>query len=361
VTEALAALVARLPPEVAALAADPRAWAALVGATALALALRARGARRARDLAARIDALAGAQQAAARATEARLSELTARMGETLAGSAERTAASLGALQARLSAIDRAQETITRLSGDVLGLQDILAGKQTRGAFGEIQLNDILATALPPDAWRRQATLSTGARADALILLPDPPGPIAIDSKFPLEAYEALRAAAPGSAARREAARDLRVATRRHLRAVAEKYILPGETAEGVLMFLPSEAVYAELHANFGEVVREGFAAQVWIVSPTTCMAVLNTMRGVMRDARLRDEAAAIRAALGHLSRDIGLVAERTCKLRAHLRQAEGDLAGLAAASERAQGRIARLEAADLDPPAPRDGVRILRG
>ena len=175
----------------------------------------------------------------------------------------------------------------------MSLQDILSNKQTRGAFGEIQLTDIVTKALPSDSYTMQATLSNGKRADCLIHLPNPPGPIAIDAKFPLEAYEALRRAENDWQVN-EAAKMPRVSIKKHIKDISEKYILDGETADGALMFLPSEAIYAELHANFQELVREGFAAKVWIVSPTTCMATLNTMRAILKDARMREQAGAIR-------------------------------------------------------------------
>ncbi|HKL56177.1 MAG TPA: DNA recombination protein RmuC, partial [Roseovarius sp.] len=193
------------------------------------------------------EAQAAAQSNMLQLMEKRLAQVSGQMNENLQGSARRTAQSLGDLQQRLAAIDKAQENITKLSGDVLSLQDILSNKQTRGAFGEIQLNDIVSKALPSDSYTMQATLSNGRRADCLIHLPNPPGPIAIDSKFPLEAYEALRRAATDWEVN-EAAKFLRVSVRKHIKDISEKYILDGETADGALMFLPSEAVYAELHA-----------------------------------------------------------------------------------------------------------------
>jgi len=232
------------------------------------------------------EAAAASQTKMLQLMEARLAEVSRTMSDSLHGTATRTARSLGELQQRLETIDKAQANIEKLSGNVLSLQDILSNKQTRGAFGEIQLHDIVQKALPADAFTMQATLSNGKRADCLIHLPNPPGPIVIDSKFPLEAYEALRRA-EGPQAQTEAARQMRTAVRVHLKAIAERYIIEGETADGALMFLPSEAVYAELHANFAEIVREGFALRVWIVSPTTCMATLNTMRAVLKDARMR--------------------------------------------------------------------------
>jgi DNA recombination protein RmuC len=209
-----------------------------------------------------------------------LGEMQERMKETLHGSSVKTTQSLTQLQERLATIDKAQTNIEKLSGDVLSLQDILSNKQTRGAFGEIQLNDIVSKALPSDAYEFQHTLSNGKRADCLIHLPNPPGPIVIDAKFPLEAYEAL-VAAETKEQQVVALRLLKSSVQTHIKAISSKYLIEGETADGALMFLPSEAVYAELHARLPEVVREGFAARVWIVSPTTCMATLNTMRAIL--------------------------------------------------------------------------------
>ena len=298
------------------------------------------------------------QSAMLQLMEKRLAEVQRAMGESLNGTATRTAHSLGELQQRLMTIDKAQANIEKLSGNVLNLQDILANKQARGAFGEIQLNDIVQKALPADAYTMQATLSNGKRADCLIHLPNPPGPIVIDAKFPLEAYEALRRA-DNPRAVTEAQAQLRAAVRVHIKAISEKYILDGETADGALMFLPSEAVYAELHANFPEVVRDGFTARVWIVSPTTCMATLNTMRAVLKDARMREQAGAIRATLRQLHRDVELVVERVDKLSTHFNQARADLDGISTAAERAGKRAARLDNFDFEELSPNDPTPIL--
>ncbi|WP_102109183.1 DNA recombination protein RmuC [Oceaniglobus roseus] len=291
-------------------------------------------------------------QAAAQANllahmEARLAEVSARMSESLQGSSTRTAQSLGELQQRLKTIDRAQENIERLSGNVLSLQDILSNKQTRGAFGEIQLHDLLEKALPKDSYGWQVTLSNNRRADCVIHLPHPPGPIVVDSKFPLEAYEALRRAETDHE-KRAAVAGFRTSVRGHVRAISERYIIPGETADGALMFLPSEAVYAELHGNFPELVREGFEAKVWIVSPTTCMATLTTMRAILKDARLREQAGAIRKTLKLLHRDVELVVEKVEKLNTHFGQARADLEGISTAAERAGRRAARLDGFEFE-------------
>ncbi|NND20511.1 MAG: DNA recombination protein RmuC, partial [Silicimonas sp.] len=197
-------------------------------------------------------------------------------------------------------------------------------------------------------------LSTGKRADCLIHLPNPPGPIVIDAKFPLEAYEAL-VKADTEEARRRALRGLRDAVRVHIKAISEKYIIEGETADGALMFLPSEAIYAELHARLPEVVREGFAARVWIVSPTTCMATLNTMRAILKDARMREQTGAIRKALAQLHRDVELVVERAGKLETHFDQARRDVEGLTTAAERAGKRAARLDNFDFEELSDGEG------
>jgi Uncharacterized protein conserved in bacteria len=283
--------------------------------------------------------------------EQRLADVSRAMGESLHGTATRTARSLGDLHQRLEAIDKAQANIEKLSGNVLSLQDILSNKQTRGAFGEIQLHDIVGKALPSDSFTMQATLSNGKRADCLIHLPNPPGPIVIDSKFPLEAYEALRRA-DTQWELQEAARAMKSAVRAHIKAISEKYILEGETADGALMFLPSEAVYAELHANFPELVREGFAAKVWIVSPTTCMATLNTMRAVLKDARMREQAGAIRRELAALYSDVDRLGTRVENLDRHFGQAAKDIAEIKISAEKAGKRARRLDNFDFEELAP---------
>ncbi|WP_238367636.1 DNA recombination protein RmuC [Mesobacterium pallidum] len=308
------------------------------------------------------EAQAAQQRGMLQLMEQRLAEVQSQMTDSLQGSARRTAQSLGELQERLKTIDKAQDNITKLSGDVLGLQDILSNKQTRGAFGEIQLNDILHKALPRDAYTLQATLPNGRRADCLIHLPNPPGPIVIDAKFPLEAYEALRRAETPEQTTR-AAQLMRQSVRAHIRAIAERYIQNGETADGALMFLPSEAVYAELHANFPELVREGFALRVWIVSPTTCMATLNTMRAVLKDARMREQAGTIRRELALLSADMERLGDRVANLDRHFGQAQKDLTEIRTSAEKAGKRAHRLDNFDFeelasDPPlaAPRPAL-----
>ena len=287
-----------------------------------------------------------------------LAEMQERMKETLHGSSKQTATSLTQLQERLAVIDKAQDNITKLSGDVLSLQDILSNKQTRGAFGEIQLNDIISKALPSDSFQLQATLSNGRRADCLINLPTPPGPIVIDSKFPLEAYEALIGSA-NDAELKAAVQMFRSTVRKHITDISEKYILDGETAEGALMFLPSEAVYAELHGKFPDLVQESFSLRVWIVSPTTCMATLNTMRAILKDARMREQAGAIRKELGMLHKDVERLGDRVSNLDRHFGRAAKDISEIKVSAEKASRRAQRLDNFDFEELASDDHSSIV--
>ena len=305
------------------------------------------------------EAQAKAQLSLINMMEERLSKVQLQMSENLSHSSRRTAQSLGDLQQRLATIDKAQEKITKLSGDVLSLQDILANKQTRGAFGEIQLTDIVSKALPSDGFDLQATLSNGRRADCLIKLPNPPGPIVIDSKFPLEAYEALRNAS-SEVETSAAVRLFKTSVRKHIKDISERYIIEGETADGAILFLPSEAVYAELHANYSEIVREGFSARVWIVSPTTCMATLNTMRAILKDARMREQAGAIRKELTSLYQDVDRLGVRVESLDRHFNQAAKDISDIKISADKAGRRAKRLDNFDFEEISNEDFEKVIK-
>ena len=254
----------------------------------------------------------------------RLDGLGERMGEGLARQTEKTGERLEVLQRRLAVIDAAQKNITDLSQQMVGLQDILSNKQARGAFGEIQLYDLVKAALPGHAYAFQVKLANGSVPDCVLKLPNPPGPIVIDSKFPLESYEALGRAETEDDAK-TAGRAFQQDVVVHVKNIAERYIVPGETAESALMFLPSEAVYAELHANFRNVVEESFRRRVWIVSPTTLMATLNTVRAVLRDVHMREQADVIQAEVRKLLQDMGRLDERVDKLRSQFNTASKTL------------------------------------
>jgi DNA recombination protein RmuC len=264
------------------------------------------------------------ERAVAKALEERLGDLAKKVGDRLQESSTRSHETLTDLRERLAVIDKAQQNITELSSQVVGLQDILANKQARGAFGEVQLRDIVESILPPSAYDFQVTLGNGRRADCLLKLPHPPGSIAIDSKFPLESFEALRRA-EGEVQVRQARTAFSNDIRRHVRDIAERYILPDETAESALMFLPSEAVYAELHASFREVVEESYRNRVWIVSPTTLMATLNTVRAILKDVRMREQAGVIQREVGVLMVDVERLGKRVVNLETHFDHARRDI------------------------------------
>ncbi|MBI1180848.1 MAG: DNA recombination protein RmuC [Alphaproteobacteria bacterium] len=299
------------------------------------------------SLTSRLQALAESQVSLQNAIGQRLDGVTQRLGDGLSQSAEKTAKSLGEIQQRLNVIDKAQENITKLSSDVVGLQDILSNKQARGAFGEIQLNDLVSATLPPSAYEFQATLSNGKRADCLILLPKPPGAIAVDAKFPLESYRALLAAERGED-RKLAERAFRTDVLKHVADIAERYIVAGDTADSALMFLPSEAVYAELHANFREVVERSFQAKVWIVSPTTMMATLNTVRAILRDVRMREQAGLIQKEVAVLMKDVRRLDARVDNLQKHFHQATRDVDEIVISSKKIAGRADKIEELELE-------------
>ena len=272
----------------------------------------------------------------------RLDALSHRLADGLVLQTERTQSQLRLLHERLAVIDAAGRTLGDLATQVGSLQELLANKQARGAFGEVQLRDLVTAILPPAACAFQVTLGNGMRADCLIQLPEPPGPIVVDAKFPLESYRAMRAASDDGG-RGRAARTFAQDVQRHVRDIATKYIVPGETADSALMFLPSEAIYAELHAHFAAVVEDAFRLKVWIVSPTTLWATLHTLRGVLRDVRLREQAGAIQGELRALVDDLGRLAQRVGNLQRHFAQAQDDVREIALSSDKASTRAARLD------------------
>ncbi|MEN3975120.1 DNA recombination protein RmuC [Emcibacter sp. SYSU 3D8] len=303
------------------------------------------------SLTARLQALAESQVNLQGAINQRLDSVTHRLGEGFSQNAEKTAKSLGEIQERLNVIDKAQDNLVKLSNDVVGLQDILSNKQARGAFGEIQLNDLVSQVLPPSAYEFQVTLANGKRADCLIHLPNPPGSIAIDAKFPLESYRLLRAAERGDE-RKLAERAFRVDVLKHVADIAERYVAVEGTADSALMFLPSEAVYAELHANFREVVEKSFAAKVWIVSPTTMMATLNTVRAILRDVRMREQAGLIQKEVAVLMEDIRRLDKRVDNLQTHFNQASRDIDEIVISSKKVTSRAGKIEELELDKAEP---------
>ena len=278
------------------------------------------------------------------------------VGERLDRTEKATGQIVTDLRERLARIDEAQKKIGDLSTQVVSLQEVLSNKQARGAFGEVQLNDLVQSALPPQVYEFQCTLSSGVRADCVLRLPNPPGSIAIDAKFPLESYSALRAVPAGDGpALLVAQRAFQQAMRKHIGDIRDKYIIPGETAESALMFLPSEAIYAELHANFTGLVEESYRARVWIVSPTTMMATLNTVRAVLKDVRMREQAGEIQKTVGLLMEDVRRLGDRIDRLKTHFGQTEKDLREIDISADRITRRGQRILDVDLgeEPSLPK--------
>jgi len=299
--------------------------------------------------------LSGRMQQAQTDMNERMETFSKRLGDGLTQQTERTGKTLKELHERLAVIDSAQQKITDLSQQVVGLQDILSNKQARGAFGEIQLNDLVSGILPPNAYSFQAQLGNGRRADCLLDLPKPPGPIVIDSKFPLESYHALRNAQDDEAKQR-ALRAFGAAVTKHVQDIAERYIVPGETAESALMFLPSEAVYAELHASLPDVVERSFRAKVWIVSPTTLMATLNTVRAVLKDVHMREQAGVIQEEVLKMLEDVTRLDDRVDKLQRHMGQAEDDLRQIRISTGKVTSRGEKITEIEMGEDSPAEEI-----
>ena len=274
--------------------------------------------------------------------EQKLADLTRKLGEGIEKTNLNQQTVLGDLKERLAVIDAAQKNITELSSQVVGLHEILSNKQARGAFGEIQLSDLVRSILPPNAYVFQAPIGENRRVDCLINLPNPPGSIAIDAKFPLESYRAL-VSSNNDVSRAQNRKALANDVQRHVQDIASKYIVPGQTAESALLFLPSEAVYAELHANLPDVVEQSWRAKVWIVSPTTLMATLNTIRAVLKDAQMREQADVIQSEVGILLTDVERLDNRVVKLETHFRQAEDDMRQILISTEKITKRGVRIQ------------------
>ena len=284
-----------------------------------------------------------------RAVAERLEALDSRLGENLKESAAKTAETLGGLQLRLELIDTAQKNLMDLSGQVVGLQQILSNKQARGAYGQGQMEAIVRDALPTNVFEFQATLSNKSRPDCLIRLPGSNTAIVIDSKFPLEAFELLKSAGTDTE-KRAAETRVRVDVSKHIRDIAEKYLIPGETQAPAIMFVPSESLYAELHDSFSDLIQKAGRAQIIVVSPNILMLAINTVQTVMKDARMREQANLIQKEVGLLLNDVRLLSDRVGKLQTHLGQAEGDIKNILISAGKVVGRAERIERVDLQSP-----------
>ena len=299
----------------------------------------------------------------ARVVADRLDSVGARLGAGLETQAQTTGENLGKLNERLAVIDAAQARLTEMTREVVSLKDILSNKQARGAFGQGRMEAIVRDGLPAGAYDFQFTLTNRARPDCVIRLPGDARLLAVDAKFPLEGFSALRAARDDEARKNGQAR-VRADVGKHVKDIAERYLLPGETQDIALMFVPSEAIYSDLVEHFDDVVQKAHRARVVIVSPTLMMMAINVAQAILRDARMRDEAQAIQAEVGKLVNDVRLLTERSAKLETHFRQAQEDLSGIGAASQRIARRGERIESMDFSREGeaePPDLMRLARG
>lgn len=311
------------------------------------------------DLNARVQAmgelLAKAQGQLQQTVHERLDAVTARIGETMQTSTKHTAEHLQQLHARLAVIDSAQKNITDLAAQVTTLQNVLSNKQSRGAFGQGQLEAIIADMLPKGGYEFQFTLSNGKRPDCVIFMPDS-GPLVIDAKFPLEAVTAFRAGTSDDE-RKAATQRVRQDMNKHIADIADRYLLAGETQDIALMFIPSESVYADLHEHFGDMVQKAHRARVMIVSPTLMVMAIQVIKQVRKDAQMREAADQIRYEVGHMMKDVGLLVERVRKLQTHFGQTTADMDAILTSTGRIEKRATRIE--DLEFDGDNGGANVI--
>ncbi|MGA7711606.1 MAG: DNA recombination protein RmuC [Rhizomicrobium sp.] len=281
----------------------------------------------------------------------RIDALNKRLGESLQDSAEKTSKTLGSIGERLTVIDEAQKNISALSGQVVSLKDILSNKQARGAFGQAQMEDIVRDGLPPTLYEFQAKLSNNNRPDCVIRIPGAKALLVIDSKFPLECFEALKRATTEDE-RKAALARVRSDVLKHVSDIAEKYLIPGETQTPAIMFVPSESIYADLHDGFSDVIQKAHRAQIIVVSPNILMLAINTIQTVMKDARMREQASLIQKEVGTLLEDVARLDERVRKLQAHFNQADGDLKNILVSTEKIINRSEKIKNVELSQEAP---------
>jgi DNA recombination protein RmuC len=303
-------------------------------------------------------ALAGRQADMARAVNERLDSVTHRVGQSMEHSTRNTMESLRALHERLGIIDNAHKNLTDLTTQVTTLRDVLANKQSRGAFGQARMEAIVQDGLPKGAYEFQFTLSTGKRPDCVVFLPDQ-RPLCIDAKFPLEAMTALHDARTDEE-KRVATQRLRGDVMKHVSDIAEKYLVTGETQEMALMFVPSESVYAEIHDGFDDVIQKAYRAKVVLVSPSLLMLAIQVMQQIMKDARMRDAADQIQTEVIKLGDDLGRLRDRVLKLQKHFADANEDVRQILISADKIEKRAGRIEELDFSKTdAPAEGPRLV--
>lgn len=292
-------------------------------------------------------------------TDHRLREISGQVEKRLSEGFDRTNETFGRVLEHLTRIDEAQRRITELSNNVVSLQEVLSDKRSRGAFGEVQLNSLVRNIMPESSFSLQHTLSNGNRADCVLFLPEPTGNIVVDSKFPLENYRRMTDIDAPDVERERAAVRFRIDIRRHIAAIADRYIIAGDTADGAMMFIPAESVFAEIHAHHPELVEEAWRRHIWLASPTTMMAILTTARAALKDAATREQIDLIQKHLNFLARDFGRFQERMERLSQHIRQANRDVEEAQLSARKISARFDRIEKVELDGLPLPDELRQL--
>ncbi|WP_233231615.1 DNA recombination protein RmuC [Tichowtungia aerotolerans] len=285
------------------------------------------------------------------ANNQRLEQIGEKVEQRLDRGFEKTSKVFEDVLKRLVEIDKAQEKIAELSGNVVSLQEVLSDKRSRGAFGEVQLTGLISNMMPENSYSLQHTFNNGVRADCVLFLPEPTGTLCIDSKFPLESYQRMTDLSAGDADRATAERQFRQDIKKHIKDISAKYIIPGETSEGAVMFIPAEAVFSEIHSRYPDLVEEAQRARVWLTSPTTMMAVLTTARAVLKDAATRKQVHIIQKHLTILAQDFGRFQTRMDKLANHIGMAHKDVGDVQTSARKITSRFEKIEKADLAQPA----------
>lgn len=294
--------------------------------------------------------LATSIEVLSKTVDGRLEQIGGKVNERLDEGFKKTNETFVSVMARLATIDEAQKKIDGLTTNVVSLQELLGDKRSRGAFGEVQLEQLVRNIMPPQSFEMQHTLPNGTRADCVLKLPEPTGMVAVDSKFPLENYHRMFGAA-SPAEKTLAEKQFKADIKKHVDDIAGKYIIPEVTSDGAVMFIPAEAVFAEIHAYHQEVVDYAMQRRVWVVSPTTLMAVLNTARAVMKDVETRKQVHIIKDELGKLGKEFGRFDERMKKLADHIRQAHEDAQDVHTTSQKISKRFTSIEQVELEHPA----------
>ena len=283
----------------------------------------------------------------------RLQEITGKVHERLEEGFKKTNATFVSVMERLATIDEAQKKIDGLTTNMVSLQELLGDKRSRGAFGELQLEGLIKNILPPDSFALQHTFLNGSRADCVLFLPDPTGTVAVDSKFPMENYQKMFEINSSDIDKAKAQKQFKLDVKKHISDIARKYIIPDETSDGAVMFIPAEAVFAEIHAYHPELIQESMAKKVWLVSPTTLMAVLNTARAVLKDVETRKQVHIIKSELGKLGKDFDRFDGRMKKLADNIRLAHENAQDVHISSQKISRRFSQIERVELhdDPNA----------